>query len=106
MFGKEKNENVRIVIKSWHDYQNHDLNVLRDCLNCWTKNTHLKPTFQFKTMCVDPDNEKNMYFVNTNVQQLIEHDLFESVVDNPDLEPTSYMCSDIEHDLYRPKEIA
>ena len=57
---KELNTPIKIVINSEFDYQDHDINVLKECLNIWSKNEqNCNTNFKFEWVYTNPGmNEK------------------------------------------------
>lgn len=58
---------INIVINSDKDYQNHAINVLKTCLNVWSKNNDINlpahnTYFKYDWIYTDVENEKKMYF--------------------------------------------
>lgn len=91
---------VNIIVRSNYDYQNHDMNVLKVCLNSWVKNPTFGP-FKFDWIYIDPINEEKMYFVSTTKGELIAHNLG-SIIDSEIMNCSTYMSKTFSDILYKP----
>lgn len=90
---KDKKKLVKIVLNSNFDYENHDLNILKECLNIWsTDETNKFSPITFSWIFVDPDKKEKMYFISTNVNELKKLKL-EKLAENEDILSNSYMDS-------------
>lgn len=98
---------VNIVINSDKDYENHTINVLKTCLNVWSKNDDINlpchaTYFKYDWIYTDCDNEKKMYFLRTTKGELIRHGL-EDLINNENMKASSYMpgkMQDLVYDKY------
>lgn len=101
---KSNNENKRVdlVIKSWENYNNHDINIFRDCLECWSKfeNQHFNHSFKFRVIEVEPKENKKLFFVSTTVNDLRRFRLDGSTIQNTELMPGNFMDSSITQDIF------
>ena len=108
---KLKNDKpVNLVIQSWTDYNDHSINVLRDCLNCWNKMSEndlkrFNHGFKFRSMLVDESqgNPRYMYFVMTNENELKSFKLSKLITCDT-LNPMLYMDTNTMRTLYRKEE--
>ena len=90
---KDKKKAVKIVLNSNFDYENHDLNILKECLNIWsTDETNKFSPITFSCIFVDPDKKEKMYFISTNVNELKKLKL-DRLAENEDILSNSYMDS-------------
>lgn len=92
---KEKKENktpIHLVINSFIDYKDHDLNVLKECLNKWSEIEEYARcgTIAFSWIYTNIQTKDKMYFINTNKEQLARHSLL-GIIDNPDINANLYM---------------
>ncbi len=106
---KEQVENerqIQIVIKSWEDYKCHELNIMRDCLNCWSHSNdrNIRPSLKYRYIEVDPETDHRMYFVSMTVGQAKCHHIYESILEHDCLNYGYYMDSDIANMMYRERE--
>lgn len=84
LFNKKSldNKEVQIMIKSWEDYKNHDINVLRECLTMWSESdcTYKSP-LKYKTIFLENGSRlwkpafgknhcKRIFFITTTYKQL------------------------------------
>lgn len=90
---------VNIIVRSNYDYQNHDMNVLKACLNSWVKNPNFG-SFKFDWIYIDPLNEEKMYFVSTTKGELIEHNLGD-IINCEIMNSTTYMSKTFSDVLYK-----
>lgn len=91
---------INIIVRSDYDYQNHDMNVLKVCLNAWVKNPKFGP-FKFDWIYIDPIKEEKMYFVSTTKGELIEHNLGD-IINCEIMDSTTYMSQAFANALYLP----
>lgn len=90
---KDMKKKVKIVLNSNFNYENHDLNILKECLNIWSKDeTNKFSPITFSWIFVDPDKKEKMYFISTNVKELKRLKL-ERLAENEDILSNSYMDS-------------
>ena len=104
---KETNRKVNFVLNSEFDYQDHDINVLKACLNSWTngRNKGYSP-FKYEWMYTDPSQKSKMYFVSSTVGDLQRHQLLEKIINNPEVEAYSYMNSYFSNALFYPYDLS
>jgi len=96
---KELKTPVQIVINSGFNYEDHDINVLKECLNLWSKDMHnCHSTFSFEWIYTNPEQKEKVFFLSTSVGQLKQHKL-EKLIDNKELMSNSYMTS-IQNKVY------
>lgn len=85
---------VKIVINSNYDYENHDLNVLKECLTLWSKEddtsrSRISP-FNFQWIFSNPKFDEKMFFVTTSIGQLKNLHL-QSLITNEKILTDSFM---------------
>ena len=94
---------VKLIINSTIDYEDHDLNILRACLNRWAKPNHIPGIgtnlFKFTWMYTDLDFNEKLYFISTTVGDLKKMKM-ERIIDNPLVNASSYMDSFTEKMIY------
>lgn len=102
---KALNKKVNLVINSEYDYKDHDINILKDCLNAWTKNGYYDIPFKYEWMYTGPDQKQKMYFVSCTIAQLKTHKL-EKLIDNADVQANEYMNSYFSCALFYPYDLS
>ena len=83
---------IKIVLNSNFDYKDHDLNILKACLNAWTKEDAKYIPLKFDWIFVDPDQKEKVFFISTNLKELKQFKL-EKIAENNDILSTAYMNS-------------
>jgi len=79
---KEMNKVVEFVIYSNYYYNWHTLNVLKECLNCWSKQEkNCYAPFKFDWMYLTPDMEEKIYFVKMSKAE-IDHYKLNNFIDD------------------------
>lgn len=102
---KELNQRVNFVLNSEFDYKDHDINILKACLNAWTKNNYIDIPFKYEWIYTDPKQKQKMYFVSSSISELRTHKL-EKILENPELHATSYMNSYFSSALFSPWDLS
>ena len=108
-FKKKKADNKRVnfVLNSEFDYQDHDINILKACLNSWTRGkNNIYSTFKYEWMYTDPTQKSKMYFISSTVGDLKRHKLLEKIMNNPEVEAFSYMNSYFSQALFYPYDLS
>ena len=85
---------IKIVINSNYDYENHDLNILKECLTMWshedeTSQSRISP-FKFQWIFSNPNFDEKVFFVTTSVGQLKNLHL-QNIITNEKILTNSYM---------------
>ena len=101
---KDLKRPINIVLNSTYDYKNHNINVLKSCLNAWSMNDDLnlpyKNTyFDYDWIYVNPEMDEKLYFIRTTKGELMRHKL-DDLIDNDNMVASSYMPSDISNIIY------
>lgn len=82
---------VKIVINSNYDYENHDLNILKECLMMWSKEEdNCRPPINFQWIFCNPKYDEKMFFVTTSIGQLKLLRL-QNIIKNDKILTDSYM---------------
>jgi hypothetical protein len=82
---------VKIVINSNYDYENHDLNILKECLMMWSKEEdNFRPPIDFQWIFCNPKYDEKMFFVTTSIGQLKLLRL-QNIIKNDKILTDSYM---------------
>lgn len=90
---KENKTPINIVINSEFDYKDHDINILKDCLNCWSKEEHgCYTTLKYEWIYSNPEQKEKIYFVSTCIGELKRLNLTK-LIDNENVISTTYMTN-------------
>ena len=90
---KLEKQPIKIVLNSKFNYEDHDLNILKACLNVWSKDdTNKFSPITFSWIFVNPEQNEKMYFISTNLKELKQFKL-ESLANNDNVLSNSYMDS-------------
>lgn len=99
---KKNHEVVKFIINSDIDYHDHDLNILKACLNKWAGSSDLAlhtTLFKFDWMYANTDTNERLYFISTNIGQLKRCNM-EHIIGNPYITASNYMNSSMEKIIY------
>lgn len=85
---------VKIVINSNYDYENHDLNILKECLMMWSKeddiiHSRISP-LKFQWIFCNPKFDEKIFFVTTSIGQLKDLHL-QNLINNEKVLTDSFM---------------
>ena len=100
---KEEKKPINIVLNSDFNYEDHDINILKACLNVWSKDqgyTNIK----YDWIYTNPEQNTKMYFVSTTIGELRKMNL-EHIANNPDVIANSYMNSYFSCALFYPNDL-
>lgn len=97
---KEEKKPINIILNSHYDYKDHELNVMKECLNICSKTGRYIP-LSYEWIYTNPDQDEKMYFITTNLAELKRMKL-ERLADKHDLQDCSYMNSVVSHALFMP----
>ena len=90
---------IKIVINSEFDYKDHDINVLKECLNLWAKDEpNCNSNFRFEWIYTNPEQKEKVFFLSTSIGELKQHKL-EKLIYNEEIVSNSYMTS-IQNKIY------
>lgn len=82
---------IKIVINSEFDYNDHEINIFKECLCQWAKDMHnCHPTFKYDWIYTNPEQKEKVFFVSTTIGELKLHKL-EKLISNQDIVANSYM---------------
>lgn len=96
---KEDNTLVKIVINSEFDYEDHDINVLKECLNLWAKDSpNCWTNMKYDWIYTTPDQKEKVFFLSTTIGELKRHKL-EKLISNQEIVANSYMTT-VQNVLY------
>ena len=97
---KEDNTPINLVINSSFNYPDKKLNILKECLNCWSsKNNYIYSSVTFDWIYSDPDMKEKIYFISTTKKELKKfqlYDIIDGVLSN------SYMNTYLDTIIYKP----
>jgi len=91
---KAEKKPIKIILNSTFDYKDHDLNVLKTCLNIWSNDDIQYKPLNFDWIFVNPDQKEKIFFISTNLKELKKFKL-NHIIENPqyDILSNSYMDS-------------
>lgn len=90
---------INIVVNSAFNYDSHELNVLKECLNSWSNEDRYGVPIKFNWMYVNPDLKEKVFFVSTNLRQLKRMKL-DKAINNLTLESSSYITPEIHNYVF------
>lgn len=88
---KENDTPIKIVINSEFNYEDHEINVLKECLNLWAKDEmNCHSSIKYEWIYTNPKQEEKVFFVSTTIGELRRHKL-DKIISNQIIMSNSYM---------------
>ena len=100
---KLEKQPINIVVNSTYDYNNHDMNILKACLNVWSSEYDPRTSIKFTWMYANPNLKEKIYFISTNLKELKQYKL-EGILNIKNIQAETFMNSEFASVLFSPYE--